>query len=68
MTASSTVVSYSDFTSILTAIQEQISVSTIVGVLASAVGISVGLVFMWWGARKVTGMLMGAFRKGKLGF
>lgn len=54
MTSSSTVVSYSDFTAILTAIQGQISVSTVVGVLAAAAGISIGLVFMWWGARKAT--------------
>ena len=57
---------YADFTSILTAISEQISVSTVVAVLASAVGISIGLVFMWWGARKATRMLMAAFRKGRL--
>ena len=66
MTSSSTVVSYSVFTAILTAIQGQISVSTVVGVLAAAAGISIGLVFMWWGARKATRMLMAAFRKGRI--
>ncbi len=62
----STPVSYSDFSSIFTALQEQISVSTVVGVLAAVVGACVGLVFMWWGLRKVVSMLMAAFRKGKM--
>lgn len=62
----SSVVSYTDFASVITAITNQISVSTIVGVLASAAGLAIGMVFMWWGARKVTRMLMAAFRKGKI--
>lgn len=63
---SATPVSYSDFSSIFTALQGQISVSTIVGVLAAVVGACIGLVFMWWGIRKVVRMLMAAFRKGKI--
>lgn len=63
-----TVVSSTDWQSVLTAITEQISVSTVVGVLASAVGAGIGLVFMWWGVRKLTRVLMGAFRSGKLKF
>jgi len=68
LSGASTVVSSSDFSNIITKIQEQISVSTIVEVLAVAVGASIGLVFMWWGARKLVSMLMGAFRKGRLPF
>lgn len=64
--AETTPVQYSDFESIFTALQGQISVSTVVGVLASVVGVCVGLVFMWWGLRKVVSMLMAAFRKGKV--
>lgn len=60
-----TTVSSSDFQSVLTALQAQISVSTVVEVLAVAVGASVGLVFMWWGVRKVISILMSAFKKGK---
>ena len=56
----------SDFTSVLTKLQEQVSVSTVVEVLAVAAGAAVGLAFMWWGVRKVTGALMSAFRKGKV--
>ncbi|WP_199536236.1 hypothetical protein [Roseburia sp. OF03-24] len=46
----------------------QISVSTVVGVLASVVGAGIGLVFMWWGVRKLARTLMAAFRSGKLRF
>lgn len=55
-----------DFNSILTTIQEQISVSTIVEVLGVAVGASVGFVFMWWGIRKLVRVIMGAVKSGKL--
>lgn len=61
-----TPVSYSDFSSVFTALQEQISVGTVVGVIAAVVGACIGLVFMWWGVRKVVRMLMAAFRKGKI--
>lgn len=61
-----TAISSSDFASVLTALQGQISVSTVVEVLAVVVGACIGLVFMWWGVRKVARMLMSAFKKGKL--
>lgn len=44
----------------------QISVATVVGVLATLVAAGIGLVFMWWGVRKAIGSLMSAFRKGKM--
>lgn len=59
-------ISSSNFTSVLSAITGQISVATVVEVLAVAVGAAVGLVFMWWGVRKLIRVLMAAFRKGKL--
>lgn len=61
-----TTVSYNSFSSLLETIQGQISVSSIIGVLAGILGACVGLVFMWWGLRKVVAMLMAAFRKGKM--
>ena len=64
--SASTAIGSSAFSSVINAVTAQISVSTIVEVLAYAVPICIGLVFMWWGVRKVTGMVMGAFRKGKL--
>lgn len=62
----STVVSASDWSSVITALTAQISVSTIVGVLATLVTTGIGLVFMWWGVRKALRSLMAAFRKGKM--
>lgn len=61
-----TAISSSAFTSVITALQEQISVATIVEVLAVAAGVAVGLAFMWWGVRKLTKVLMSAFKKGKV--
>lgn len=61
-----TAITSSDFSSILTTLQEQISVSTVVGVLATAAGAAVGLAFMWWGVRKLVRVLMSAFKKGKV--
>lgn len=61
-----TAISSTNFMSVITALQEQISVSTVVEVLAVAAGVAVGLVFMWWGVRKLAGVLMSAFRKGKI--
>lgn len=62
----STAISSTAFKSVVDAVTAQISVSSVVEVLAYAVPVVIGLVFMWWGVRKVTGMVMGAFRKGKL--
>ena len=61
-----TAISATDFTSVLTTLQAQISVETIVGVLGVAAGAAVGLAFMWWGVRKLTRVLMSAFKKGKV--
>ena len=44
----------------------QVSVATIVGVLATVVAACIGIVFMWWGVRKAVRALMAAFRKGKI--
>lgn len=61
-----TAVSSTQFMSVINALQEQISVATIVEVLAVAAGVAVGLAFMWWGVRKLTKVLMSAFKKGKV--
>ena len=65
LTASSAV-SASDWSSVIDAMTSQISVSTIVGVLATLVTAGIGLVFMWWGIRKAIGSLMSAFKKGRM--
>lgn len=61
-----TAISSTAWSSVLTALQAQISVSSVVEVLAVLVGAAIGLVFMWWGVRKTAKVLMSAFRKGKL--
>lgn len=62
----SSVVSASDWASVISAMTGQISVSTVVGVLATLVTAGIGLVFMWWGVRKAVGSLMGSFRSGRI--
>lgn len=64
--ATATAITSTDFTSVLTALQNQISVATVVEVLAVLAGACVGLAFMWWGVRKLTRALMSAFKKGKV--
>lgn len=61
-----TVVTSADWSSVISALTGQISVSTVVGVLAVIAGACVGLAFMWWGVRKATRALMSAFKKGKV--
>lgn len=65
-TAPAGVVSASDWASVITAMTSQISVSTVVGVLATLVTAGIGLVFLWWGVRKAVGSLMGSFRSGRI--
>lgn len=61
-----TVVTAKDWASVITAMTSQISVSTVVGVLATLVTAGIGLVFLWWGVRKAVGSLMGSFRSGRI--
>lgn len=65
-TAPSGVVTASAWASVITAMTSQISVSTVVGVLATLVTAGIGLVFLWWGVRKAVGSLMGSFRSGRI--
>lgn len=60
----SAIISAADFQSVMDALTAQIGVETIVGVLAVAVTACVGMVFMWWGIRKVAQVIMSAFRNG----
>lgn len=60
------VVSAADWAAVITAMTSQISVSTVVGVLATLVTAGIGLVFLWWGVRKAVGSLMGSFRSGRI--
>lgn len=60
------VVSAKDWASVISAMTSQISVSSVVGVLATLVTAGIGLVFLWWGVRKAVGSLMGSFRSGRI--
>lgn len=62
------IVSSSDWSAVIEAMTAQISVSSIVGVLATLVTAGIGLVFMWWGVRKAVASLMKAFKSGRFGF
>lgn len=64
--APASVVTASDWASVITAMTSQISVSSVVGVLATLVTAGIGLVFLWWGVRKAVGSLMGSFRSGRI--
>lgn len=62
----STAIGSSAFSSVIEAVTAQISVTSIVEVLVYAIPVVIGLVFLWWGVRYVTRLIMSAFRKGKL--
>lgn len=64
--AAPTVVTASDWSSVISALTAQISVSTIIAALATFVAAGIGIVFMWWGLRKGIRSLMAAFRKGRM--
>lgn len=66
--SSTSAVSSTDWASVIEAMTAQISVSTVVGVLATVVAAGIGLVFMWWGVRKAGRSLMAAFRSGRISF
>lgn len=66
LSAGSTIVTSDDWASVISALTAQISVSTIVGVLAVIVTSCVGLAFLWWGVRKALRALMSAFKKGRV--
>lgn len=53
---------------VMEALTAQVSVSSVIGVIASVVGAGIGLVFMWWGVRKAAASLMKAFKNGKFSF
>lgn len=61
-----TVVDATAYQSLFDILTAQLNVQSIVGVIAAILGVCVGLVFLWWGARKGLSMLMAAFKKGKV--
>lgn len=53
------------FSGVTEALTGQIQVSTIVGVIAAVLGITVGFAFMWWGGRYAVRKIWGAIKKGR---
>lgn len=50
----------------MTALTSQISVANVVAILAGVLAVAVGFGFFWWAGRKVLGVLMAAFKKGRV--
>ena len=55
-----------EYQTVVTAVSNTLSSTNLTSVLTYAVGLAVGLVFLWWAVRKVTGILKRAFMRGKL--
>ena len=65
-TVTSTPIDSSAWAPVISAITSQISVQTIVGVLATVAAAGVGLVFMWWGVRYAIRKLMKNAKTGRM--
>lgn len=63
----STAIGVTDIQTIINALTGQISVSTIVAVIAAVIGVTVGIAFMWWGARYASRKIMSALKRGRTG-
>lgn len=50
---------------ILNAITSQFSISQIVAMIAGLLGVSMTFVFLWWGVRKGSKMVISAVKSGK---
>lgn len=61
-----TAISYSDLSSVVSVLTSQFSVTTAIAVIAGVLGVTVGLAFMWWGARYSTRKIWAALKKGKI--
>lgn len=51
---------------LMNSITDTLNIGNIVAIISAGLGACVGLFLAWWGARKLVGMLMKVFRKGKL--
>lgn len=62
----STVVQATDIQGVIAALQAQINVTTIVGVIAAVIGACIGIAFLYWAIRKVIRAMMSALKRGKV--
>ena len=65
-TVTPTPITSSAWAPVISAITAQISVSTIVEVLATVAAAGIGLVFMWWGVRYAIRNLMKNAKTGRM--
>lgn len=66
LTVAETVVGDIDFTGLITALTGAITPAQLLAVLASVVGVGIGFVLMWFGARKAISAFTSAVMKGRL--
>lgn len=51
---------------VFSSITGAVSIETIASILGIALASAVGFFLLWWGARKVVRMVVGAFRSGRI--
>lgn len=56
----SSVLGWSDIASVVSAVTDQFSVSTVTAVIVGLIGATIAFNFLWWGARKATAAVKGA--------
>ena len=56
-----------DWSAVWDILGSEVTVSDITSVLAIVLPAAIALALAWWGIRKVTEVLMNAFRKGRIG-
>lgn len=61
-----TTVSWSDLSTVWTALTTQITVANILGVVAGVLTGTVGIAFAWWGAKYATRKIRAAMKNGKI--
>lgn len=53
---------------VLDGVTGTMNIANVVSILGIGIAAAIGLVLLWWGARKLVRVVMGAFRKGKISF
>lgn len=53
---------------VLEGVTGTMNITNVVSILGIGIAAAIGLVLLWWGARKLVRVVMGAFRKGKISF
>ena len=58
-------IGWSDIAPVLTALQAQLNVASIIAIISGGVAASIGFVYMWFGVRKLYKMLTNSAKGGK---